>query len=149
MAKQNSTLEHEESDISIRALLIFAVGLIVSAVVIHIGLWLLFRYYYAREDRAEPVPTPLAKERPALPREPRLQVDPISDLRNIRSDERRALENYGWIDEKSGTVRLPIDRAIDITLQKGLPARTPATVETSVEMPADASSGRRVERRLR
>jgi len=33
------------------------------------------------------------------------------------------LDSYGWIDQDNGIVRIPIDRAIDVTVQRGLPAR--------------------------
>ena len=33
------------------------------------------------------------------------------------------LSTYGWIDQGAGTVRMPIDRAKDLALERGLPAR--------------------------
>ena len=40
------------------------------------------------------------------------------------------LDTYGWVDHDNGIVRIPIDRAIDATVQRGLPAR-PASGDQS------------------
>ena len=39
------------------------------------------------------------------------------------STKMRLLNSYGWVDPKAGVVRIPIDRAMDLLLQKGLPVR--------------------------
>lgn len=65
---------------------------------------------------------------------PNLELDAHTDLVAFRSRENSELENYGWIDRKSGVVRIPIDRAMDLLAQRGLPARAtnqPATVGKS------------------
>ncbi|HZR20510.1 MAG TPA: hypothetical protein VFE51_24725 [Verrucomicrobiae bacterium] len=55
---------------------------------------------------------------------PRLQISPRLDLARFRSLEDEELTNYGWIDRTSGIVRIPIERAMELILQKGLPVRT-------------------------
>ena len=55
--------------------------------------------------------------------EPRLQVNAPSELRTMREAEDRMLNSYGWVDPQSETVRIPIERAMEILAQKGLPAR--------------------------
>jgi len=39
-------------------------------------------------------------------------------LLDHRAKEHEALTTYGWIDQKAGVVRLPIDRAIELTVQE-------------------------------
>jgi hypothetical protein len=56
---------------------------------------------------------------------PKLQVSPAVDLAKFRTEEAAALDNYGWVDKDKGIVRIPIDRAMDLVLQRGLPARQP------------------------
>ena len=36
------------------------------------------------------------------------------------------LESYGWVDKNAGVVRIPIDEAMKLTLERGLPARQQA-----------------------
>jgi hypothetical protein len=54
---------------------------------------------------------------------PRLQVSPPMDLRAFREREDAQLHSYGWVDRSSGIVRIPIERAMDLLLEKGLPMR--------------------------
>jgi hypothetical protein len=33
------------------------------------------------------------------------------------------LQSYGWIDQQKGVVRIPIERAMELTAERGLPVR--------------------------
>jgi hypothetical protein len=117
-------MEHEESDVNVRAIFAFAAGLIVSAVVIHAIVWLLFRYLGHRENVRTAARYPLAAtESTRLPPEPRLQTTPRQDLRDLRAREDAALNGYRWVDKATGVVRIPIDQAMRLTLERGLPAQ--------------------------
>jgi hypothetical protein len=61
-----------------------------------------------------------------LPPEPRLQTNPREDLRDLRAKEDAILESYGWVDRNAGVVRIPIDEAMKLTVQRGLPSRREA-----------------------
>lgn len=76
-----------------------------------------------KQRTADVPPSPLAGTVPDLPPEPRLQVTPTVDLQKFHAEEDAALEKYEWIDAKSGTVRIPIERAMELTAERGLPAR--------------------------
>src|SRR5215831_17953187 len=52
---------------------------------------------------------------------PRLQVDPADDLAALRRAEEERLSSYGWIDRDRTTLHIPIDRAMALTAQRGLP----------------------------
>jgi hypothetical protein len=52
-----------------------------------------------------------------------LQPHPATDLKRYCEIEQEQLSTYGWVDKNNGLVRIPVDRAMDIVLQKGLPAR--------------------------
>jgi hypothetical protein len=118
------TVHHETSDINLRGVLGFGFGLFVVAVVVHVVVWGLFSYFSAREARHVELEYPLAVTQAAkTPPEPRLQVNPRQDLRDLRDQEDQILGSYGWVDKNAGTVRIPIDEAIRLTLQRGLPAR--------------------------
>jgi hypothetical protein len=74
-------------------------------------------------DRWQPVAR-LGRPSLILPPGPQLQVSPPEDLQAFRSREEAELNTYGWINRTSGIVRIPIERAIDLVLQEGLPARS-------------------------
>src|SRR2546422_5857297 len=63
-----------------------------------------------------------------LPPEPRLQgapghqISPQDELRQTRAEAEAALSSYGWVDEKTGIARIPIDEAIKLLGERGLPS---------------------------
>ncbi len=119
--RDGTAVGHEESDTNIRAVLWFAVSLIVTIVVVQIVLVWLLRAFPKPEAR---IPSPVAAAASAaaqLPPEPRLQVNAPEDLKMLREHEESVLDSYGWVDKENGIVRIPIDRAIDILAQRGLP----------------------------
>jgi hypothetical protein len=116
---------HEDSDINVRAILGVGAGVIVAGIVIAALVWSLFAYLSNREALGALSEFPLAAGRQQrLPPEPRLQIDPREDLRALRQAEDQALQSYGWIDRNAGVVRIPIDEAMRLTIQRGLPVRT-------------------------
>lgn len=125
MAEQRSLEEgsagYERKDLSPRAIAWFGVALAI-AILLSAAIVTLFQLYagsrYARRQAPRP---PLAVTREAT--EPRLQVNAPSELRTMREAENRMLNGYGWIDPQAETVRIPIERAMEILAQKGLPAR--------------------------
>jgi len=56
---RNVEVTHEKSDVSVRGVLMFVVALTIAGIAIHVGIWLLFRYFNAQEARA-PKPGPMA-----------------------------------------------------------------------------------------
>lgn len=125
--RDNPDVSHEQSDVNIRAIVIFAVALLVAAIVIHIGLYWLLEFYGEESPRPAPVVTAPGAEEQIPP--PRLQISPRADLAKMRAAEERELTTYGWVDKEKQTVRIPIDRAMELLVKRGLPVRKPAEVE--------------------
>jgi len=133
---------HESSELKIAPVVWFVVGLSVATIVIGFLVWGLFSTLGSREQRSSSSPSPLAGERQKLPPEPRLQLapstveqlegnkppnlkedHPLQEMKRLRAKEEKTLNSYGWVDEKSGAVRIPIDEAKKRLLEKGIPAR--------------------------
>jgi hypothetical protein len=118
---------HEHRDINVFVLGKFAIGLIIVSIFC-VGLVAgIFQYLLHREggpalSRTE---SPVQDAR-RLPPEPRLEETPAADLQEMRAAEEKLQTTYGWLDQQAGTVRLPIDRAMDLVVQRGLPARAQA-----------------------
>jgi hypothetical protein len=179
----NPDVAHEESDVAVRPLLWFVGGLTLFTIITCAVMLLMFNYFQKREEGQELKASPLAREgKERLPPEPRLQLAPgfgvttddgrEIDLSNealgksahvpqpqseywaVREEWRREMEDYGWADEKAGTVRVPIGRAMELYLQRrqqpappgsGQPAGGQgAPTETT---PSDSSSGRQPEQK--
>lgn len=85
---------------------------------------------------AAPEPTPPA---------PALEAQPGQSLQPYLAAEQQKLSSYRWVDRQAGVVAMPIDRAMDLVAQRGLPARDspPAgTRDDGASSPSSASSGR-------
>lgn len=122
---------HEKSDVSIGAIVKFGIGLTGAAVVIHFALWGLFRYLEDREaKRSRPLPSLVAAGLRRTPPEPRLEPDPILPRRRMLAEEEAALTTYGWVDRSTGIVRVPIERAMELLVERGLPPSKPMVAPT-------------------
>ena len=125
---------HEASDINIRGVLRFAGGLLLLGAVVYLVVWI-FLGYLKRQERVSSAQLqfPLAVgQEDRVPPEPRLQANPRQDMNDLRNEENQRLESYGWVDRNAGVVRIPIDEAMRLTLQRGLPSR-PATEQQVVK----------------
>ena len=77
-------------------------------------------------ERGEAPPPPMMAKGVQVPPEPRLQWRPNDDLGKIRAEEDAKLHGYGWVDEHDGVARIPIERAIELLAERGLPTREAA-----------------------
>jgi hypothetical protein len=112
---------HETRDANIRSLLIFAAGLAGTLVLLFFLMARVFHYFGATQSLGPPA-SPFADAR-SLPPQPRLQVDPRRELEQLRGNEDERLHSYGWVDRDAGVVHIPIERAMDMVAEKGLPVR--------------------------
>jgi hypothetical protein len=60
-----------------------------------------------------------------------LQVNSTIDLKRYEAAEHAKLNSYGWIDKSAGIIHIPIERAMDLVSQRGLPTRGPGTQDAS------------------
>jgi hypothetical protein len=117
------TTGHETDDAKIRAIVYTGAALAVGAAMVFLLVFGIFRYM-ADHPLSTALPNPMAEaDLPQIPPPPRTEVHPAIELKDLRSQEDQILSTYGWTDQQSGIVRIPIDRAIDLQLQKGFPAR--------------------------
>jgi hypothetical protein len=112
----------EETDVRLRPFLIFGLSLATLAGLSLLAMWLLFDYLAARQTRLGVTPPPLF-EAQQLPPEPRLQVSPQHDLQAMLAAQKAILHSYGWVDRQAGIVRIPIERAMRLLTERGLPTK--------------------------
>jgi hypothetical protein len=118
----NPNPDYQDRDIRLRALVAALAVISLVALATVIGMAALLAHYKAEAEAAyEPV-SPLASKR-ELPPEPRLQVVPAEELEAHRAMERLFLDHYQWIDRQAGLARIPIDRAMALVVERGLPVR--------------------------
>jgi hypothetical protein len=119
-------IRYEGRDVSPGLVAKFGVALVALSIVTAVGGLALFRIFAARAAQrggaAPPYERTGGRE---LPPEPRLQTTPYADLERLVAEQQQLLDSYGWVDEESGVVRIRIDRAMELLVERGLPHRPP------------------------
>jgi hypothetical protein len=145
----NDDVAHEHSDVSIRSVLAFGAGMAAIVIVAAALMYILLRVLEGQAERRDPQISPVAQPSGQEPPAPRLLTNEPANLSKFRMEEMKKLEGYGWIDERGGVARLPIEEAKKLTVQRGLPVRASGTVDdplVGTHAPAygEASGGRAI-----
>jgi hypothetical protein len=119
--ERHEDVRFERTDANIKGILITGAALV-------IGFWTaasLLYFYFALLNHyrtaVSPPPLPSAVHGHPLPPEPRLQQSPPRDMQGLLARENFLLNHYAWIDKAKGTVAIPLDRAIQIIAERGIP----------------------------
>ena len=135
--------EHTDIDPSVgyKFALWLSVAMLVSAGIVY-GT---FFFFEGREKAASSNAQiyPLAVGQLKTPPVPNLQGQPFKDIYQLRQGENEKLTSYGWVDKDGGVTHIPIDRAIEVMLQRGFPVRADGGSGLDV-VTQDSSSGRTV-----
>ena len=122
MAEEKKLKNYEESDAQFRGIFWSGVGLfaiIGFSFLLIIGLFNFLESWHGKSSK--PI-SPLA-ELQQPPSGPRLQVDPELDLEQFKVIEDSLVNSYGWVQKEAGAVRIPLDEAMKVMLQRGFPLR--------------------------
>jgi hypothetical protein len=119
---QGNNPGYETRDANIKALLQFAFWLAVLLLVTLVAM----RFTFTELSNLAPLgpaASPFENTR-QIPSGPLLQAEPHQELGEYCANQRQAVDGYAWVNKSGGVVQLPIDRAMDLTLQHGLPSRS-------------------------
>ncbi len=146
--------DYERRDIGVGGVLYFLAALVAGGLLVHFVVSGFYSYLEKRSNAEQTPMSPLIEKAPTDTRHvsrdypqtafpsPRLEEDERGQLNGIRIEEENALNSYGWVDQKAGTVRIPIDRAMDLIAQRGLPVRSEGASGTpSAEAPSSSKKG--------
>jgi hypothetical protein len=151
---QPEEVEFEREDLGAKPILIFLLALVIGCLLVALVLKGLYSYLDAYENRREPVQNPLVQQTTADTRtveggdikkfpQPRLESDETTEINDFRVQEEQTLNSYGWVDQQAGVVRIPIDRAMALVAQRGLPTRPQAGVVPPSEVNTANEAARR------
>lgn len=148
--KSTGNGSYERRDIGIAPVLYFLAALALSVLLVYLVADGMYSYLEKRSDAQQAPVSPLVTNAPRDTRKlsadykdylkqnfpsPQLEIDERGQLDKIRTHEAQTLGTYDWVDQKAGTVRIPIDRAMDLIAQRGLPVRPQSTAETPAAQP--------------
>jgi hypothetical protein len=144
---------YELSDVNVRGTLVFIAGLLSSCVVIFIVCWAMGKVFFAEFKHED---GPISHWRQGGPQDakgnlisnaeiqqkasaqlvetfptPRVQADDGNqDVADLHAREDLYLEHYSWVDAGHTAVRIPIERAMQLLVQRGLPVAPAAQADT-------------------
>jgi hypothetical protein len=124
---------YERHDVSPRGVAAFAVGLAFGCLIIGAGIWIFERdlnHFFNYRGTATWTSSPAM-----VPPGPRLQTAPAGDLAEMRAEEDAILHSYGWVDQTNGVVRIPIEAAMQLVVERGLPTRQSPAPSTPKPVP--------------
>jgi hypothetical protein len=136
---EHDTVSFENRDVKARTIYVYlgvlAVSVILSYVVCVFVLRITTKLAVDSDTPPPPVRVEMGKEYLTMPPEPRLQgvpghtSDPQADLREKMQEDTAANEKSGWIDQNSGIAQIPVEDAMKIIAEKGLPAASTPPAE--------------------
>ena len=143
-AKHSDEAVARARDVNIRGVLLFGFWLAAAAVVVQVGVWALYRVLARQESaRERPLPPLVVSNLQRTPPEPRLEPLPLAPRAKLTEEENGILTTYGWVDKGRGLVRLPIDRAMELLVQQGLPPSKPMAAAAPLPAPGAAPEAKR------
>lgn len=158
----------ERQDLGSRPVFGFIISLVIAGILIYYVIWGVFHFLDAFNAKNQQTRTPLEAVEKTNPREvrnaeimrfpePRLEENERTELNGFRYGEEEKLNSYGWVDEKSGVAHIPINQAMQLIAQRGLPttpqtgtmplapvnlARAAATASDTSNMPQNQTQGK-------
>ena len=127
-------------EVDTRGVLLSGFGLAAALIASLVAMWGLFRVLEKRQERVDkPLPSQVVVNLKRIPPEPRLEPDPLALRSELRAQEDALLKSYGWVDRTAGSVHIPIDRAMEIVLERGVPGGKP--MAAAAPLPAATPNG--------
>jgi len=137
----------EQQDLSVTGVFYFMVGLaVVIALVYGIGVGM-YKFLEASDKKREAPVNPMAVKTGVDPRsmpfptiqekidqtfpKPVLEHSERLSFEDLAKEQDQILASYDWVDQKNGVVRIPIDQAMNLLAQRGLPVRPEGAAATS------------------
>ncbi|MFQ5604152.1 MAG: hypothetical protein ACE5HS_12875 [bacterium] len=120
---------YERSDAKIRAITWSGISLLALIFLIFVVIFGVFHLLKEKRQKSLPVPSPLAGAKQQKVIESQLLVQPAMELVKFRALQDSLKSHYGWVVKEAGVVRIPVDRAMELMLQRGLPVRQNLSVQ--------------------
>jgi hypothetical protein len=120
----------EWTDVHVFWVLIAGLGVLLFLWAVVVIIYPLFNYFqYERTGGRQP--SKVLTYLPPLPPEPRNESSPLAHAADFFARQSQELSRYRWVDRTRGVVSIPIERAMQIVAQQGIPPSRPGGKEYS------------------
>ena len=143
----------EREDLGSRGVFAFMIGLAVVGVVIYFIISSMYSFLDQYERSQMATASPLVTSKGAMSRvvtqdymdqrfkengAPMLETNERGQFRDFLLNQEDQLNSYGWVDEKAGVAHIPIERAMELTIQRGLPVYAQGSANPGKTEPGNA-----------
>jgi len=145
--------EYEREDMSPGVIFSFLAGIAIACVLIYfivIGMYkFLDSYQRSHQAPQNPLVVPSGPDTRDITvadvqqfPQPRLETNERVELKGFRLAEEQQLHSYGWVDKNAGVVHIPIEQAMQLLAQRGLPTtpKTGTAPASTVQMTEQAAA---------
>ena len=119
----HNSIGHETDTGDVRAIGLTGIALAIGIVLVLILVTGIFHYLDHHPAIVIPANPMAETDQQQFPPVPRIEEHPAKDIDELHSQEEHVLSTYGWTDKKAGIVRIPIDRAMELQLERGFSVR--------------------------
>ncbi len=123
VSSETRTIGYEVRDTNIVAIVTFIVGLFLTLAFTQIGVWMFLKA--------------ISADKPTTAMELLPRAAALRQRQRLSAEEDAVLKDYGWAggvaDKKARPVRIPIDRAIELLSERGVPP-TPDRPRSEIEV---------------
>ena len=130
--------ERFDDEVPTGSVVILAVAIAFACAVGMLITWVMLGRNVDRAEALTPPPSPVAEANVRrLPEGPLLQADPEAEYQEMLAEMEVELHDWGWVDEGRGIVRIPIDTAIDLMVER---AKSDASETSDASATAEATT---------
>ncbi len=148
----------EREDLGSRGVFAFMIGLAVVGVVIYFIISSMYSFLDKYERSQMATASPLVTSKGAMSRVvtqdymdrrfkengvPMLETNERGQFRDFLVNQENQLNSYGWVDEKAGVAHIPIERAMELTVQRGMPVYSQSSAGLAANAPSNAPAKKR------
>ena len=149
---KNPAVDYDRTDLSPRGIVVFLVGLLIAGIFVEIVLWGMFHFLARSPFFAKGNPSPMlnvqkeapltaagkdfentSNVNPVIFPEPRLQTNEVLDMDQFLQSEHKILYTDEPFVDQGGTVHLPINDAMKLIVERGLPVKPAAAATTTAQ----------------
>jgi hypothetical protein len=93
-----------------------AIAMVISGGIVYGTFWLFEGQTVTWNEEIQRFP--LAEGQTKEPPMPRLQTQPFKDVYQLKQEQREKLSSYGWVDQGTGVVHIPIEDAMRLVAER-------------------------------
>ncbi len=156
---RNPAVDYDRTDLSAQGILVFLAGLLVAGVFVELVIWGMFHFLARSPFFAKGNASPMVQSQKLAPQtaagkdfentrnvnpgifpEPRLQTNDVVDMNDLLHSEHKVLYAEQPFADQNGTIHLPIDDAMKLIEERGLPVRPVGAAAAPAAKPKAAAT---------